>query len=114
MADEVVCPYATEPVEIILSDRKVRRVRFTAGALRRASKDLKKLGDDATPVDSLIIHLMHGILPEDRADIKDGDALAELIDARAVSHLSEQVGLALKEASPEKDPTPPAPSPTVN
>ncbi len=110
MAEQTPLPYATDPVEIQLSDGKVRRVRFTAGALRRALRDVHKLGDSANHVDTLVAQIWHALL--DKSDIKSADELAELIDARAISYLTEKIGEAIKEATPEV-PTAPA-NPVVN
>ncbi len=47
MEDNTPLPYASDPVEIRLIDGKARRIRFTAGAMRRALRDVAKLGDEA-------------------------------------------------------------------
>lgn len=90
----VVIPYPTEPVEVILSDGKARSVRFTAGALKRAGIAVKALGEGAEELDVLICQLFHGIVEKDDLTI---EALYELVDARAVPYLGEQLAKALPE-----------------
>jgi hypothetical protein len=101
-------PYPTDPVEIVLPDGIVRRVRFTAGAVRRARKEIQKRGlVDA--LEALPYLLWEGLL--DRDGIVDADALAQAIDEidfRGVPYLQKKVEEALKESEPLPRPISPA------
>lgn len=90
----VVIPYPTEAVEVILSDGKAWRVRFTAGALKRANNAVKALGEAAEELDVLICQLFHGIV--DKGDLTI-EGLYELVDARAIPYLGDQLAKALPQ-----------------
>ena len=99
-------PYPIDPFEVYLSDGVLRRLRFTAGALRRGQKDLSGMDRTSEPVPFLVVMLWHGLLDKD--GIADQDALAELIDTRGIDYLNERVSLALTDAKPKANPTTPA------
>ena len=71
----------------------------------RAFRKTQKLGDQATSLDTLLCQLWEGL--QDKEGIKDPDAMAELVDARAIGVISETIAKAMEIAQPEV-PTKPA------
>lgn len=104
--------YPTEPVAIILSDGKSRAVRLTAAALRRLAKRQIALAKDpeSTTVDQMLAVVWEALGPKDQEEIENIDALAELIDARAIEYLNAQLAQILPKTKP---PNPPAPASEV-
>ena len=105
--------YAVDPIEVVLADGKVRRLRYPAAALKRLAAALAALGSEATNVDHTATTLWHGLMDRDgiervectcEKDPCECKSLFGLIDARGIPHIQEQIALALPKPQNPPDP----------